>query len=437
MAALRIVESRDPARAEAFARLRERSALDPSGGPGTPATTVREILADVRARGDAAVAEWTEKLDGIRVRPGGSLVPDAEVKGALQRIPGPVRSALESAAEAVCEHQRTLLPAPSAPREGGGLRIETRVRALERVGVYAPGGRAAYPSTVIMTAVPARVAGVPEVLLCSPPGRDGRIPDAILAAAAVAGVAEVHRIGGAQAIGAMAYGTATVPRVDLIAGPGNLYVTLAKAQVFGAVDVDLLAGPTEVVVIADGSADPAWVAADLLAQAEHDPLAAAVLLTPERGLAERTAAALETQLAALPRQAIARESVERQGFAAVTRDLDEAVALANDLAPEHCQVIARDARAVADRVVRAGAVFVGPWSPEALGDYLAGPSHVLPTGGSARAFSGLSAARFLRRYAVVEATEAGLRARAGAIEALATVEGLEGHAASVRIRTSP
>ncbi|MCI0342218.1 MAG: histidinol dehydrogenase [Planctomycetales bacterium] len=436
MTTLRIVESRDPARVEAFARLRGRAALDPAGGPGTPAETVREILADVRARGDEAVAAWTERLDGARVSAGATRVADVEVRAALGRTPGPVRAALEAAAEAVRAYQRTLVPAPSAPLESAGLRLETRVRPLDRVGVYVPGGRAAYPSTVIMTVVPARVAGVPEVVVCSPPTHDGRIADPVLAAAAVAGATAVHAIGGAQAIGALAYGTATVPRVDLVAGPGNLYVTLAKAQVFGAVDVDLLAGPTEVAVIADGTADPDWVAADLLAQAEHDPLAAAVLLTPERTLAERTADALESRLAALPRQAIARESVERQGLAVVTRDLDEAVALANELAPEHCQVIAREARRVADRVVRAGAVFVGPWSPEALGDYVAGPSHVLPTGGSARAFSGLSAARFLRRYAVVEASEGGLRARAGAIEALAGAEGLEGHAESVRVRTA-
>ena len=313
--------------------------------------------------------------------------------------------------------------------EEGGARLELRVQPLDRVGLYVPGGSARYPSSVLMTAVPARIAGVREIVMVTPgPSAE------TLAAAKVAGVHRVFVIGGAQAVAALAFGTATVPRVDKIVGPGNAWVAEAKRQLFGAVDIDAVAGPSEILVIADDGADPALVAADLLSQAEHDVEAYAVLLTTSRALAEATARAVDEQLATLPRREIASESITRHGVALVMRSLDDCLAFADRYAPEHLELLVRDADAVANRVQHAGAVFVGAFTPEAAGDYLAGPNHVLPTGGTARYASPLGVYDFVKRTSVLRWDDAALSAHADDIIALAEVEGLHAHGRAVSKR---
>jgi histidinol dehydrogenase len=318
-------------------------------------------------------------------------------------------------------------------RDASGARLGQLIRPLERVGVYVPGGRAAYPSSVLMAAVPARVAGVGEVIAVSPAGPDGH-PPVILAACHVAGVDALYRIGGAQAVAALAYGTATVPRVDKIVGPGNVFVATAKRQVYGQVDIDSIAGPSEVLIVADGTANAGVIAADMLAQAEHDPLAASVCVTPDRRLAERVAGALAEQLAVLPRRALAARSLARFGAVVVTKSLADAVALANRLAPEHLELLVRSPNRWLPAIRHAGAVFVGAGAPEAFGDYLAGPNHVLPTGGTARFASPLGVYDFVKRTSLIEAGPRTL-ARLGPVAArLARLEGLEAHARSVERR---
>ncbi|HJQ83031.1 MAG TPA: histidinol dehydrogenase, partial [Candidatus Binatia bacterium] len=318
-------------------------------------------------------------------------------------------------------------------RDRTGARLGQRIQPLARVGVYVPGGRAAYPSTVLMTVIPARVAGVGEVIAVSPVGPAGDTP-IVLAACHIAGVDAVFRVGGAQAVAALAYGTRTIPRVDKIVGPGNVWVATAKRLCFGQVDIDAIAGPSEVLIVADGSADAELVAADMLAQAEHDPLAAAVCVTSDRRLAARVAAALDRQLAALPRRAIAARSLDRYGAIVVTRSVAEAVGIANQLAPEHLELAVREPRRWAERVRNAGAIFLGQDAPEAFGDYLAGPNHVLPTGGTARFASPLGVYDFLKRTSVIEAGPRTLRRLGPAIVRLARLEGLDAHGRAVERR---
>jgi len=309
------------------------------------------------------------------------------------------------------------------------------VRPLDRVGIYIPGGRAAYPSTVLMTAIPARVAGVREIVLVTPPGRDGSVPAAVLAAARVAGVTEGWRIGGAQAVAALAYGTPTIRRVDKIVGPGNIYVALAKAKVFGDVGIDMVAGPSEVVVVADRHADPALIAADLLAQAEHDPMARSVLITDAPDLVPRVQAALESQLTRLSRRAIAQASLDANGAFILVDDLEAAVDVANRLAPEHLELMVGVPTALLPRVRSAGAVFLGAHTPEVVGDYVAGPNHVLPTAGTARFASPLGTDDFVKRSSVLEYSASGLAAALPHLGALARVEGLDAHARAAEMRT--
>jgi histidinol dehydrogenase len=319
-------------------------------------------------------------------------------------------------------------------RDASGVSLGQNITPLRRVGVYVPGGRAAYPSSVLMNVIPARVAGVEQVAMVSPAGRDGHAP-AVLAAAHIAGVDELYQIGGAQAVGALAYGTPTVARVDKIVGPGNAFVQAAKRQVYGTVDIDSTAGPSEVLVIADTSATPAYVAADLLAQAEHGSGdESAILLTPSRRLATAVQAQIGVQLAALPRRVEIERVLRRKAALIVVRDVDEAIALAEEIAPEHLEVMTRRPEAVAARLRNAGAIFLGDHSPAPLGDYMAGPNHVLPTGGSARFFSPLGVYDFVKRTSVVAATPRALRSLAPAIETLAELEGYQAHAAAVRIR---
>ena len=398
---------------------------------------VDEILAAVRARGDAALCEYTTRFDGWSPASAGDLaLTAADFEAAERAIPADVRTALEYAADRIERYHAAAMPKSWRMTDEHGSVLGQEIRPLDRVGVYVPGGRAAYPSTVLMTVVPARVAGVREIVLVTP-AAGGRVEPVVLAAARLAGVTEGYRIGGAQAIAALAYGTARIARVDKIVGPGNIYVALAKARVFGEVGIDMVAGPSEVVVVADATADPGWVASDMLAQAEHDPMARALLVTDAGELIPKVAAALERQLAALPRRAIAADSLRANGALIRVASLDDAVALANRLAPEHLELLVAVPAAVLPRVRHAGAVFLGRHTPEVVGDYVAGPNHVLPTAGTARFASPLGTEDFVKRSSVIEYSPGGLRAAAPHLRTLTRVEGLAGHgnAADLRLRT--
>ena len=397
---------------------------------------VEAILSAVRARGDAALLEFTERFDGARLQAPELAVTAEEYDAAERAVGANTLGALQYAARRIEEFHRHGLPRSWWVEDANGSRLGQQVRPLDRVGIYVPGGRAAYPSTVLMTAVPARVAGVPEIVLVSPPSQDKSLNAAVLAAARVAGVTEAYRVGGAQAIAALAYGTETIRRVDKIVGPGNIYVALAKSKVFGQVGIDMVAGPSEVLVVADETADPQWVAADLLAQAEHDPMARAVLLTPAAGLLEGVAAALDKRLVGLERGAVAAKALENNGALVLTRDLDEAVAIANALAPEHLELQVGDPFALLSQVRHAGAIFLGRHTPEVIGDYVAGPNHVLPTGGTARFSSALGVEDFVKRSSLIHYSAKGLREARPHVDALARVEGLQGHGAAVEVRLS-
>ncbi|HEY7252801.1 MAG TPA: histidinol dehydrogenase [Methylomirabilota bacterium] len=398
------------------------------------ATRVVEIVGAVRDRGDAALLELTERFDRVALS-AADLPVRAEEFAAAERAVGPetLRS-LRYAADRIERFHRECAPRSWRMKDDNGSRLGQEVRPLDRVAVYVPGGRAAYPSTVLMTVVPARVAGVREIVLVSPPGRDGSLNPAVLAAARIAGVTEAYRVGGAQAVAALAYGTETIRRVDKIVGPGNIYVTLAKAHVFGNVGIDMLAGPSEVLVVADDTADADFVAADLLAQAEHDPIARAVLLTPSRALRDRVASALARRLDALPRREIAGAALGSHGALVLTASLEEAVDVANRLAPEHLELQVRDPEGLLERVRHAGAVFLGRHTPEVVGDYVAGPNHVLPTGGTARFSSALSTEDFVTRLSVIEYSREGLAEAGPHVAELSRVEGLDGHGAAAAVR---
>ena len=388
---------------------------------------VRKTIAKVRAGGDAAVRALTAEFDKRQLD--ALELPAAEWDALAARVAPDVHAALEHAARRVrVFHERERHASFEISEDG--VRVGSRVDPLARIGIYVPGGKARYPSTVIMTAIPARVAGVREIVMCTP----GPSPET-LAAARLAGVDRVFVIGGAQAIAAMAYGTESVPRVDKIVGPGNAYVAAAKRLVFGDVGIDSIAGPTEVVIAADDSVDPRWIAADLLAQAEHDEVAVPILIARGKAVADAVAAAVATQLAELPRRAIATRSLADQGAIFVVDGDAEVVRLVNLLAPEHASLALRDARALASQIMTAGAVFIGPHTPESVGDYIAGPSHVLPTGGSARFASPLGVGDFIKRTSIIEYDPAALSAQADDIERIATVEDLYGHGRAVTIRT--
>ena len=389
---------------------------------------VVEICARVAEEGDQALRELGKKFDGWAPAPGETFeVPHGELAAAADRLPASDRAALEFAAQRIREfHVRQVQTATVGPP---GLKLVTR--PVRRAGLYAPGGRAAYPSTVLMTAIPARVAKVAQVVMATPPRPDGTVPSAILAAAHLAGVDAVYRIGGAQAIAAMAYGTTTIPRVDIVAGPGNIYVTLAKREVFGAVGVDGIAGPTEVMVVADADAQPDYVAADLAAQLEHDPLAWAVLITDSSQLADRVEEELESLVRGLEREAIIRAA---NCCIVVADDLAQAMHLANDFAPEHLLIITADAGRLATQVENAGAVFVGPYATVPLGDYVAGPNHTLPTSGAARFASPLGVHTFMKRTSVLSLNRGDLEMMREATVRLAAMEGLSAHAHAVEVR---
>src|SRR5450631_972983 len=394
--------------------------------PESVESGVRAIVAEVRRQGDAALREFTQRFE--RRTLSAIELPRADWEAAAARVPAPVRAALAEAASRIRSyHQRERYQ--SYETVDAGVRLACRYSPLERVGIYVPGGTALYPSTVLMTAVPAKVAGVREVFMTTP----GPSPET-LAAALEAGVDRIFLVGGAQAIAALAYGTESIPRVHKIVGPGNAYVAAAKRMVYGDVGIDMVAGPTEVAIAADSSANPAWVAADLLAQAEHDALAVPILVAVGKDVADAVGQEVERQLARLPRQEIAAKAVAGQGLAVVVKDAARAIAVVNRLAPEHAGIALKDARYWADQVTAAGAVFVGHYACEALGDYFAGTSHVLPTGGSARFSSPLGVGDFLKRTSFIEYAPEAVAGQADAVAALAEVEGLVGHGRSVLFR---
>jgi histidinol dehydrogenase len=394
---------------------------------------VAKILADVRAEGDAALLRYTERFDRLTLSAGQLRISAGEIDAAVSVISSDLMAALDLAATRIEAFHRLQMPADLQTKDPAGLTLGMRWSPLDAVGLYVPGGKAAYPSSVLMNAVPARVAGVPRIAMCVP-SPDGVLNPLVLAAARRAGVAEIYRVGGAQAIAALAFGTASVAPVDRIVGPGNAYVAEAKRQVFGRVGIDAIAGPSEVVVLADASNDPRCVAVDLLAQAEHDEAAQAVLITDDPVFADRVAAAVAHELPTLPRVAIAGASWRAHGAMIVVRDWDEAIGLVNRLAPEHLQLMLQDAAAVFDRIRHAGAIFLGAFCPEAVGDYVAGPNHVLPTGRTARFASGLSVFDFLKRTTWVAADAASLAQVGPAAIALAEAEGLDAHARSIALR---
>jgi len=403
------------------------------GGATDPETTaaVRAIVDDVRARGDAAVREHGRRLDGADLAPGEWEIPRSQWQAAQRRLAAPLRGALETAVARVRAYHERQVGGGFLERDAEGNTLAMRLLPLDRVGVYVPGGKASYPSTVIMNVVPATVAGVPEIVMVTPPGG---ITDAVLAAAELAGVTRAMRIGGPQAIAALAFGTQTVPRVDKIVGPGNRFVTAAKREVAGAVGIDMLAGPTEVLIIADRTADVRYVAADLIAQAEHDEDAAAWCVTTSAELADALEGELARRVAQAPRRDIVRRALAAHGVVVVVPDLDAAVEVANRRAPEHLELLLADPWPIANRIRHAGAVFVGATTPEPVGDYLAGPSHVLPTGGTARYVSPLGVYDFVKRTSIISYSPERLAADADHIIALAEAEGLFGHAEAIRIR---
>jgi histidinol dehydrogenase len=396
---------------------------------------VKRIVADIRARGDAALREWSGRLDGF---PAGAplRVPAEALQAALAALPAPERKALDVAAERIREFYRRQPLSSWFTNDLGGT-LGQFIRPHKRVGLYVPGGTAPLPSSVLMSAIPAQVAGVKDIVVVTPPSRGqvGLVPEIILAACALVGVSEVYAMGGAQAIAALAYGTESVPAVDKIFGPGNLFVTLAKRQVFGAVGIDGLAGPTETVVIADESAKPAWVAADLLAQAEHDVLASAILLTPSRKLAEAVQVEVGRQMETLPRADILAQSLPGQSGIVITRDLDEAAELNNRYAPEHLCLVVSDPWALSEKITNAGGIFIGEHSFEVLGDYIAGPSHVMPTGGSARFASPLNVWDFVHIISLIALNPATTAQIAPDAAIIARAEGLEAHARSADLRS--
>ena len=421
---------RDPE--QALMELKRLSSRTAQTQQGEARERVDAILAAVRDRGDEAIAEFTERFDGFRPVP--MAVPQEALEQAWATLPTNLRDALELAHRRITDFHQRQRPSDLAVTGPHGEQLGRRWRPVQRAGLYVPGGRAAYPSTVLMNAVPARVAGVKELVISSPAGQDGAVNPVVLAAAHLAGVKTVFRLGGAQAIAAMAYGSESVPKVDVISGPGNLYVTLAKQAVYGQVAIDSLAGPSEVLVIADHSAQPDQVAADLLAQAEHDPLAAAVLITTDSALADVINAAVAEQLANHPRRDICEAALRDWGLVVVCDDLESCARLSDSFAPEHLELLVERPEPLADRIQNAGAIFLGPWSPEAVGDYLAGPNHTLPTCGAARFSGALSVETFMRHSSLIGFNQAALEATGSAVQELATSEGLHSHAESVRRR---
>ncbi len=420
-------------RAHGFAAAFERLVAGKRDQAADVSEQVRAILARVAAEGDAALLELTARFDRLQLSAEALRVSEAEVERAAAACRQEVRAALQFAAERITAFHARQLPQDQVFEDDHGVRQGLRWRPLDAVGLYVPGGTAAYPSSVLMNALPARIAGVERIVM-TVPAPDGTLDPLVLLAARIAGVHEIYRVGGAQAVGALAFGTATIRPVDKIVGPGNAWVAEAKRQVFGRVGIDLIAGPSEILVVADRAQDPAWIAADLLSQAEHDELAQAVLITDSPELADAVEVEVERQVAELPRREIAAASWRDWGAIIVLRDLDEAPALVDRLAPEHLELLVPEPEALAARIRHAGSIFLGPYTPEVIGDYVGGPNHVLPTGRTARFASGLSVFDFMKRTTLLGCSEQNFRALAPAAATLARAEGLEGHARAVELR---
>jgi len=428
------LDANNPAGREVLKRLRATLTLtDKLVGRSPELESVQHIIDSVRKDGDRAVADLTERFDHVRLTPDQFRIGHEELARAHQQLDPSLRKAVQTAIANVRAFQEHILQRTGKALHVDGAGLRARYRPVRRAAVCVPGASAPLPSTAIHTIVPAQVAGVPEIVMMSPPRCEGSIHPVTLAVAAELGLSEVYRLGGAQAVAALALGTQTIRPVQMIVGPGNVYTQLAKKQLFGLINVDSFAGPSEVVIIADASAKPDSVAADMLAQAEHDP-GSAILLTPDRSLAERVEQCLQQQLASLARREQTARCLKQYSAIVLVGDMNQAVELAEEFAPEHLEIETADAEVLADRIDSAGAIFIGHHSPEALGDYVAGPSHVLPTGGSAKFFSGLSCVDFLRRTSLIRYTPRALRRDAAAVIALAEAEGLDAHANSVRIR---
>ena len=426
---MRMLKFSDPGFAAEFRRIEQRA----EAVPAEIETTVKSIIAAVRQRGDAALFELTAKFDRLELTAETVEVTTAEIDAAMTEVSAESMNALQLAAERIADYHAKQKQETWLSTDEDDVLVGQLVRPLDRVGIYVPGGKASYPSSVLMNAVPAKVAGVEEVIMVVPmPG--GEINPHVLAAARIAGVDRIFKLGGAQAVAALAYGTASVPRVDKITGPGNIYVATAKQLVFGQVDIDMIAGPSEILVINDGSGNPAHIAADLLSQAEHDELASAVLVTSCEKMAAAVQVEVEAQLQELSRETIARQSIDDYGAIILAQDLDEAIDFSNRIAPEHLELAVDNPFAILPQIRHAGAIFMGHHTPEAAGDYLAGPNHTLPTGGTARFFSPLSLDDFVKKSSIVSFSAGGLQRLGKEIVHIAELEGLDAHAKSVSIR---
>jgi histidinol dehydrogenase len=396
--------------------------------------TVSEIVQTVRRQGDKALLHYTAEFDNQTLTVDRLRVSGAELDAAYQQVSKELLDAIQLAAKNIEEFHRQRVPKSWVTFGDRDVVLGKRYTPVDRAGIYVPGGRACYPSTVLMNAIPAKVAGVPQIAMVTPPGADKTLNPAVLVAAQVAGVQEIYRVGGAQSIAALAYGTDTIPKVDVITGPGNIYVTLAKKLVYGTVGIDSLAGPSEVLIIADGRANPIHIAADLLAQAEHDPMAAAILITTDGKLATAVQAAVAEQLQNHPRKLLTEKSIAHYGLIIVVEDLATAAELSNQFAPEHLELETADPWALVNSIRHAGAIFLGDSTPEAVGDYLAGPNHTLPTSGAARYASALGVETFMKHSSLIQYSPAALGKVGNAIQALTQAEGLVSHGDSVRLR---
>lgn len=400
----------------------------------TASQVVDKIVGDIREKGNDALLYYTESIDGAKFTPESMEVSQAEFNEAESKIEPNVLAAIRKAVENVRRYHSEQVPKSWLTYREHGSMLGQSCIPLDRVGIYVPGGTASYPSSVIMNAVPAAVAGVKEIVMVVPPARDGSVNPYVLAAAREAGVTKIFKIGGAQAIAALAFGTETIPKVDKITGPGNIFVTLAKKAVYGHCDIDMLAGPSEILIVADETANPCYVAADMLSQAEHDVLASSIVITDCAALAEKITKQVDEQLAKLPRRDIAEASLEKNGLIIVTESIMEAIELANLSAPEHLEILTAEPMAMLPYIRHAGAVFLGPYSPEPLGDYYAGPNHVLPTGGTARFYSVLNVETFMKKTSIIAYTQPGLAAASKDVILLAEAEGLQAHANAIRVR---
>lgn len=394
--------------------------------------TVAAIVNDVRTNGDSAALRYTHKFDSDRVET--FKVSENAVEEAFDRIDDTLRRDLETAADNIRAFHQDQAPVSRTVKNEGGITLKEKVRPVGSVGIYIPGGTAAYPSTVLMNAIPAAIAGVSRIVMITPPLPDGTIKDSLLVAARISGVDEIYAIGGAQGIAALTYGTETIPKVDKIVGPGNIYVAMAKRMVSGYVGIDMVAGPSEILILADETTNPAYAAADMLSQAEHDPYASSIVLASSQTVAEAIRAEALRQAKTLKRRTIIEESLSQNGAIIITDTLDGMLTIANRFAPEHLEILLRDPETVTDRIINAGAVFVGPYTPEPVGDYFAGPNHTLPTSGSARFSSALSSRDFVKVTTITEYSRDALRASGTSIMNIAREEGLTAHAESVRLR---